>query len=57
LLFPVYQLKWCCIVLNEFLPAGKARREFSEAHLQANRQPEVQLQKARGILEDVKSGR
>lgn len=56
LLFPVYQLKWCCIVLNEFLPAGKARREFSEAHLRASRQLEVQLQKARGILDDVKSG-
>ena len=49
LLFPVYQLKWCCIVLNEFLPAGRARREFSEAHLCADRQPEIQLRKARKI--------
>ncbi len=55
LLFPVYQLKWCCIVLNEFLPAGRARREFSEAHLSVSRQPDVQLQKARRILEDLRS--
>ncbi len=29
LLFTVYQLKWCCILLNEFLPGGKARRVFA----------------------------
>ncbi|MDM8542420.1 aminoglycoside phosphotransferase family protein [Desulfococcaceae bacterium HSG9] len=29
LLFPLYQLKWCCILLNEFLPGGKARRVFA----------------------------
>lgn len=29
LLFPVYQAKWVCIVLNDFLPAGNTRRDFS----------------------------
>ena len=29
LLLPVYQLKWCTIMLNEFLPAGGHRRRFS----------------------------
>jgi hypothetical protein len=29
LLLPVYQLKWCTIMLNEFLPAGSHRRRFS----------------------------
>ena len=29
LLLPVYQIKWCCILLNVFLPAGRARRTFS----------------------------
>jgi hypothetical protein len=35
LLLPVYELKWCCIMLNEFLPVGDDRRTFargSEAH-------------------------
>lgn len=29
LLQPLYCLKWCCISLNEFLPEGKSRRQFS----------------------------
>ena len=29
LLLPVYQVKWCCILLNEFLTPGYARREFA----------------------------
>jgi len=29
LLLPVYELKWCCIMLNEFLPAGIDRRSFA----------------------------
>lgn len=28
LLTPLYQLKWACILLNEFLPSGGVRREF-----------------------------
>ena len=29
LLFPVYQIKWCCILLNEFVGVGRARRRFA----------------------------
>ncbi len=29
LLLPAYQIKWCCIILNEFLPVGGARRAFA----------------------------
>jgi hypothetical protein len=29
LLVPLYQIKWACICLNEFLPAGSARRAFT----------------------------
>jgi hypothetical protein len=53
-LLPVYQLKWCCIVLNEFLPEGRARRQFSAADRSGQRQPEIQLAKARHLLEQVK---
>ncbi len=28
-LYPLYQLKWCCIALNDFLASGSARRAFS----------------------------
>lgn len=28
MLTPLYQMKWACIILNEFLPIGKNRREF-----------------------------
>lgn len=29
LLFPLYQIKWCCIMLNEFTKSDAARKEFS----------------------------
>lgn len=29
LLLPVYRLKWCCIILNDFLALGAARRDFA----------------------------
>lgn len=29
LLLPAYQLKWCCIMLNDFLALGAARRDFA----------------------------
>ena len=50
-LFPMYGLKWCMILLNEFLPAHLARRRFagmSENEITA-RQTE-QLSKARTML-------
>jgi len=49
MLMPVHRLKWCCILLNEFLPAGKARRRF--AGFRARR--EGQLLKARALLRDL----
>lgn len=30
LLLPAYGLKWCCIMLNDFLPLGAARRDYAE---------------------------
>lgn len=32
-LLPLYRIKWCCIVLNVFLPQGSARRTFSGVQL------------------------
>jgi hypothetical protein len=31
LLLPVYEIKWCCIMLNDFLSTGDDRRSFARA--------------------------
>jgi hypothetical protein len=46
LLLPVYGLKWVCIMLNDFLPAGEKRRRFAAG--EARRA--AQLAKARAAL-------
>lgn len=51
-LLPFYQIKWCCIVLNEFLPAGEARRSFSEPRAAETRRSE-QLAIARRQFERI----
>jgi hypothetical protein len=45
LLLPVYEVKWCCIMLNDFLPAGEYRRNFSNPNLDWNARLEQQIQK------------
>jgi hypothetical protein len=50
LLFPLYQIKWCCIVLNEFLPQGRSRRVFTDTSRDFESVKEGQLQKARNII-------
>jgi hypothetical protein len=51
LLLPVYRIKWCCIVLNEFLPAAAQRRAFANGDGEDRRR--AQLEKAWAILETV----
>jgi hypothetical protein len=50
LLLPVYQLKWCCILLNDFSPVGASRRLFANNALDQEKRKELQLQKARAAL-------
>ncbi len=38
LLLPLYRIKWCTIVLNDFLPDGEARRAFGDAGKATGRQ-------------------
>lgn len=52
LLLPVYRVKWCGILLNEFLPVGGRRRTFSTAADQDSRKA-AQLVKARAALAAV----
>jgi len=56
LLFPAYKLKWCCIMLNDFLPLGAARRSFAAARHDEARREAVrhgQLALARATLHDI----
>jgi hypothetical protein len=45
LLLHVYQTKWCCIMLNDFLPAGNQRRAFSNPALEKESRWDKQLEK------------
>lgn len=52
LLLPVYRIKWCCIVLNDFLPLDNERRRFAVCGDPGERKHR-QLAKARAALELV----
>ncbi len=47
---PAYQVKWCCIMLNEFVRGDRARRAFAVGVEAVGSRETVQLEKARGIL-------
>lgn len=49
-LIPVYRIKWCCILLNEFLPVGRNRREFARGDVDPDTRRREQLEKARTAL-------
>lgn len=53
LLEPVFRLKWCCIVLNEFVPEAAQRRRFATPGADAATVKRRQLDKARGLLASV----
>lgn len=46
-LWPLYRIKWICIVLNSFLPLGRARRDF------AGQDEAEQLAKAQHMLTQI----
>jgi hypothetical protein len=51
-LLPVYRLKWCCILLNEFLPAGDARRTFASEEGDPEERKADQLKKAKAAFKE-----
>ena len=53
LLRPVYQIKWCCIALNVFLPVHMARRKFANLGLDEVKLKQEQLVKAKKILQTI----
>jgi len=56
LLFPAYQIKWCCIMLNEFLRDEQSRREFALGANSVEDRKRTQLQGARDALTEIKHG-
>lgn len=56
-LFPLFGIKWCCILLNEFMPYDLARRSFTGngAHEAYEQLLTRQLDKARTILTTLDS--
>ena len=53
LLMPGYKIKWCCIILNEFLPLDNYRRDFTGGNRRNTQSRDSQLQKAREMLKDL----
>ena len=52
-LWPLYQIKWCCIALNIFLPYHLARRKFSNGEMDLLSLKRCQLEKAKRILQSL----
>lgn len=63
ILLPVHRLKWCCLLLNEFLPVGGRRRGFAagDPERDASARQALQLGRAKRYLstleEDIRRGR
>ena len=55
ILAPLYQIKWACIVLNDFLPFGRNRRKFQETQEPEASRKHLQLNKAQGMLSRMKA--
>jgi hypothetical protein len=56
LLFPVFQTKWCCIILNDFLPESARRRRFADPELNMPERKRTQLAKAERLLARIVDG-
>src|SRR5574340_813300 len=51
LMLPLFRIKWCCIMLNEFLPDSARRRQFADPHTNLPERKRTQLTKAAQYLE------
>jgi hypothetical protein len=53
LLYPAYQIKWCCIILNDFVKTEASRREFSLGEMSGPQRKKSQLEKARAAISEI----
>ena len=54
LLLPVYRMKWCCILLNDFLPVVGQRRRFARNEADQKTRQDRQLENARRALKEIR---
>lgn len=55
LLDPLFGLRWCCIILNPFLPEWAPRQNFVNPDTSLRKMKEERLERAQGYLKRVKS--
>jgi len=53
-LLPLFQLKWCCIMLNEFVPGAAERRRFANPEQDEAAARARQLEKAGNLLTSIR---
>lgn len=53
MLYPLLALRWCCIILNVFVPEHAARRQFSDSAWDKQAAQAAQLAKARHMLHKI----
>lgn len=54
ILMPVFRMKWCCILMNEFLPQVLRRRRFADPSTDNGTRERAQLEKARRLLSIIR---
>jgi hypothetical protein len=54
LLLPIFKLKWCCIMLNEFLPDSARRRHFANPQMDRASRKQLQLEKATALFRIIR---
>ncbi|HIB88220.1 TPA: aminoglycoside phosphotransferase family protein [Candidatus Poribacteria bacterium] len=54
LLLPIHQIKWSCIMLNDFLPIDGKRRKFADTIVDHEKHKANQLQKAKKNLQRIR---
>jgi thiamine kinase-like enzyme len=50
---PLYQIKWCCIALNVFIPVHMSRRKFAKSNQAESCLKTVQFAKAEKLLQSI----
>lgn len=56
LMFPLVQLKWCCLLLNDFLKVASERRKFSTSGYSFLEHKENQLKKSTDLFAKISEG-
>lgn len=52
-LFPLFQVKWCCIMLNHFLPDAARRRQFADPAAVREERKRTQLDSAMRLFDSI----